>query len=155
VDPSQPVSVPIPLAELLSGSVAQPRFFSTMLGGFAMLALLLAAIGLHGLLTQVVQGRTREIGVRLALGATPAEILGMVLRNAGRLIVAGLAFGIGGAFLLTRALSGMLFGVSAVDPLVYVGTAAALTGVALIAAGFPARRAARLDPARILARSDP
>jgi len=154
VDPSQPVSAPRALAAQLSGSIARPRFLATLLAGFAALALVLAAIGLHGLLAQVVLGRTREIGVRLALGAEPRQVVALILGGAARLVGLGVAIGVAGALALTRALAGMLYGVSATDPLVHAGTALVLVVVGLGAAGIPARRAARLDPTRVLGRAD-
>ena len=154
VDPSQPVSTPVAYPELLAGSVSQPRFFSALLAGSAGLALLLAAIGLHGLLTRVVQGRHREIGVRLALGAAPVQVLALILHGALRLVGLGIVLGSLAAWGLGRLLSGMLYGTSVVDPTVYLAATGILTTVALVGAGLPASRAAKLDPARILSRSE-
>lgn len=154
IDPSQPVSAARALTDQLASSVSRPRFLSRLLGVFAGIALGLAAIGLHGLLAQVVQGRTREIGVRLALGAAPRQMVWMVLRDALRLVGMGTLIGLAGAAVLTRVLGGLLFGVSPLDPAVLGVTTAVLTGVALAAALLPARRAAGLDPAQVLARSE-
>lgn len=154
IDPSQPVSAARPLTDQLASSVSRPRFLSRLLGVFAGIALGLAAIGLHGLLAQVVQGRTREIGVRLALGAAPRQMVWMILHDALRLVGMGTLIGLAGAAVLTRVLGGLLFGVSPLDPAVLGVTTAVLTGVALAAALLPARRAAGLDPAQVLARSE-
>lgn len=154
VDPSQAVAAPRPLDDQVWTSLARPRFLAGLLNGFAGLAVVLAAIGLYGVLSQVVQARTRELGVRLAVGARPGQVVALILRSAASLVGRGVLLGLGGALLLTRVLSGMLFGVSVLDPWIYGTTALLLVAVAVIAAGGPARRAARLDPARVLSAAD-
>jgi len=112
----------------------------------SVLALLLGAIGLYGVLSYVVAGRTREIGVRMALGAEAGDIMRLVLDQGLRLVVPGLALGFVAALVATRALSGALYGVSLVDPLALAGVCALLGFVSLVACYLPARRAVRVDP---------
>jgi ABC-type antimicrobial peptide transport system permease subunit len=125
---------------------AARRFSMRMLGGFALLALTLAAIGIYGVMAHLVSQRTREIGIRMALGARPAAVVGMVVAQAVRLAGAGVALGLVAAFMVTQLMSGMLFQVSPTDPWTFVAIGALMTITALIAAATPARRAARVDP---------
>ncbi|MFN8000458.1 MAG: ABC transporter permease [Acidobacteriota bacterium] len=134
------------MEQLLSESVAQPRFYSLLLGAFAVLALILAAIGIYGVLAYTVTQRTREIGVRLALGASRSSILRLVLRQGLMLGLSGTVLGMAGAWALTRLLKTLLFEVSATDPATFVGLASALLLVALAACWIPARRATKVDP---------
>ena len=113
---------------------------------FAATALLLAAIGIYGVVAYVVAKRTKEIGLRMALGATPSGVVAMVVSQASRPVVAGIAGGLIGAFLLTRVLETMLFGVTASDPMTFVGAVAVLSAVATTACFVPAMRASRIDP---------
>jgi len=126
--------------------LAYPRFRAVVLGGFAAFALLLAAVGLHGVLGQLVSQRTQEIGVRMALGARPASIFGLVLLQGGRPVLAGLVLGVGAAVALGRYLASVLYGVRANDPVTLVTVSAVLLAVAGCATFLPARRAARTDP---------
>jgi len=130
----------------LSASVAAPRFYALLLGLFALMALLLAAIGIYGVLSYNVSQRHREIGVRMALGAAGRDILSMVLGQGLTLAVVGIAIGVAGAFATTRFLRTLLFGITVTDPLTYAGITVLLTGVALLACWIPARRAIRVDP---------
>ncbi|MGH9795814.1 MAG: ADOP family duplicated permease [Candidatus Acidiferrales bacterium] len=132
--------------DLVSRSLAQRRFVLYLLGGFSALALVLAALGLYGVISFLTAQRTREIGVRVALGAQRPEILRMVLRQGMRLAGAGVALGIAAALAATRLLGGMLYAVTANDPLTYAGIALLLLGVALLACWAPARRASKVDP---------
>jgi putative ABC transport system permease protein len=132
--------------QLLSRSGSGSRFQALMLGLFAGLALVLAAVGIYGVIAFAVVQRTREIGVRCALGAGRREIIGLILGHGARLILVGMILGLAGAFGLTRYLSSLLFNVSASDPLTFLVVAASLGIVALAACYVPARRAARLDP---------
>jgi putative ABC transport system permease protein len=132
--------------DVVSGSVAQPRFASQILGVFAVLALVLAAVGLYGLIAYTVTQRTHEIGIRMALGAAPRDVLKLVLGQGLKLALAGAAIGIAGAFALTRLMQGLLFQVSATDPVTFIAVTALLTIVALVASYLPARRAMRVDP---------
>jgi putative ABC transport system permease protein len=132
--------------ELLSETVAEPRFYTLLVGAFALLALALAALGIYGVTAYSVTERTHEIGVRLALGARPGDVLRMVVGQGMKPALFGALIGLAGAVLLTRALESLLFGVSTTDPLTFAGVAAVLAGVALLACVVPARRAARVDP---------
>lgn len=113
---------------------------------FAATALLLAAIGIYGVVAYAVAKRTKEIGLRMALGATPSGVIAMVVSQASRPVVAGIAGGWIGAFLLTRVLETMLFGVTASDPMTFVGAVAVLSAVATVGCFVPAVRASRIDP---------
>ena len=117
-----------------------------VLGVFAAMAVLLAAIGIYGVMSYSVTQRSREIGIRLALGAARADVTGLVLRQGVLMVGVGLAIGIGGALLVTRFLQSLLFSVSATDPTVFGSIVVLLTGTALLATYLPARRAARVDP---------
>jgi putative ABC transport system permease protein len=130
----------------LSATLAQPRFNGMLLGVFAGAALALTAIGLYGVMAFTVSQRTREIGVRMALGAERFDVLRLVLAQGMKLALLGGAIGLIAAFGLTRLVKSLLFGVSATDPLTYAGVAALGAGVALLACYIPARRAAKVDP---------
>ncbi len=146
IDKDLPVTDIETLPEALSVSVAQPRFRTLLLGLFGVIALLLAAVGIFGVLSYSVARRTHEIGIRMALGATPRAILRLVLTESARLVLVGLAVGILVALGVTRYLSSLLFAVHPADPLTFLGVAVLLTAVALIACYVPARRAMRVDP---------
>ncbi len=122
----------------------------SLLGAFAAVGLLLAAIGIYGVMSQGVSSRTREIGVRMAIGAGRRQVLTMVLRQAMTLVVIGLAVGVTGALALARVVTRLLFGISALDPVTFVGVCLLLTAVAMIASYVPAWRASRLDPIKAL-----
>ena len=140
------VGEPVPLEALVSGSLGQRRFYMMLLGAFAALALVLAAIGLYGVISYSVAQRTQEIGVRVALGATRKQVLSMIMGQGLRFAALGLAMGQLMAMILTRALKGLLVGVSTTDPPTLAVTAAVLLIVAALACYVPARRAARVDP---------
>jgi predicted permease len=125
---------------------AYPRFRAGLLNGFALFAVLLAAIGLHGVLRQFVTQRTPEIGVRMAIGARPADVLRLIARQAGAPLASGLALGLAGASVLSRLLTSVLYGVQPSDPATFAAVSLALIGAGAVAAFFPARRAARIDP---------
>jgi putative ABC transport system permease protein len=146
LDPALPLFGVEPLEQTLSNSVAQRRFTMIVLGAFAAVVFLLAAIGVHGVLSYVVAQRTREIGIRMALGADRGSVRGMVLRQGTALVIVGLTLGLLGAVSVSRVLSSLLYGVGAKDPLTYATAALLLGVVALLATYFPAFRAARVDP---------
>jgi putative ABC transport system permease protein len=146
VDPGQPINDVKTMAEVRATSLGSRRFTTTLLGLLALLALALAAVGIYGVLSYLVQQRTREIGVRLALGASTAQVLGMVLRQGMGSVLVGLALGLGGALAFTRLMKGLLVGVSATDPLTFLVTPVVLAAIAILASSIPARRASLLDP---------
>jgi putative ABC transport system permease protein len=150
IDPVVPVDRISTLAQTTAESVALPRFRSLLMTLFAATALLLAAVGIYGVIAYSVAQRTQEIGVRMALGASASGVLGMVIGQAGRLAVAGIVLGLIGAFALTRVLERMLFGVSASDTLTFAGAVLVLGTVAVLASLIPALRAARVDPVTAL-----
>jgi putative ABC transport system permease protein len=150
VDPQQPIGDLVGLDQALSRSTAARRFTMTLLTLFAALAVLLALIGIYGITAYAVTQRTRELGLRVAIGAKPAEVVGMLLRENLWLVIGGLVLGMAGAALATRALRSMLFGVSTLDGGTFVGVAVVLGGVAMLATYVPARRAARIDPMEAL-----
>jgi ABC-type antimicrobial peptide transport system permease subunit len=146
VDSTQPVSQVRLLADMINSSLAPRRFVVTVLGVFAGLALLMAVIGLYGVISYAVTQRTQEMGVRMALGAEPAEILRLVLSQGVRLACAGAAIGLVVSLIASRLLRNQLFHVSSFDPLTFTLVAAVLIGAALAASYIPARRATRVDP---------
>ena len=150
VDPEQPVSNVRTMDEVRDAAVLRPRFLATLLGVFAASAVLLAAVGIYGLMAYTTAQRTQELGVRMALGASRRAVLGLVLGEGARLAVAGVAVGLVAALALTRLISSLLFAVKATDPLTLVAVSVAVTLVAALASWLPARRAARVDPARAL-----
>ncbi len=150
VDASQPVANVRTMEEGIAASVAQRRFILMLLSGFAGAALLLAAIGLYGVVAYAVSQRTREIGIRMALGATRDKVLGLVLRQGMLLTGMGIVLGVGGALGLTHVLRNMLYEVKANDPLTFTCVSLMLVLVALFASWLPARRAAKLDPMEAL-----
>jgi putative ABC transport system permease protein len=150
VDPEQGLLAVEPMEVVLSDSVARPRMQALLLGGFAVLALAMACLGLYGVLAYSVEQRRREVGVRVAIGAAPSAILGLVVGQSLRLTVAGLLAGLALALALTRWLGGLLYGVRPTDPAVYAGVGALLLAVAATASLVPARQALRVDPADVL-----
>ncbi len=132
--------------EWVSNSAAQPRLNTTLLTVFAIVALLIAAIGIYGVLAYSVNQRTREIGVRMALGATPGSVLKLIVREGMKVVLLGVVVGLAGGLALGRAVSSLVFGVTVRDPATFALVAATLIGVALAACAIPARRAARVDP---------
>jgi putative ABC transport system permease protein len=146
VDPNLPVFGIQKLEDVVSTSLANRRFAVQMIGLFGCVALLLAGIGIYGVMSYMVTQRTHEIGIRLALGVQARDVLNMVVRQGLTLAVIGVGIGLIGAFALTRLMSSLLFGVSATDPLTFALIAVLLTGVALLACYLPARRATKVDP---------
>jgi len=150
LDPDLPIAEVQTMEQVVGRAVWQPQFSTTLLGGFAALALALAAIGIYGVISYGVSRRQREIGIRMALGARPGDVQRGILTESAKLAAAGGAIGIAGALLLTRYLQTLLYQVSATDPAVIALAACVLGAVALAAAWLPARRATRVDPAAAL-----
>jgi putative ABC transport system permease protein len=146
LDATLPVSLMSPLADVVSESVAQQRFSMLLIALFGLVALLLSAVGLYGVVAYSVSLRTREIGLRMAIGAQPRDVLRMVVGGGMKLAVAGVVTGTVAAFALSRFVASMLFQIEPSDPLSYAGTAAVLLVVAAAACYFPARRAMGVDP---------
>ena len=146
IDPRQPVYAVEPLDKLLSTDVAPRRFVLLLVGSLALVALALAAVGIYSIISFSVSERTREIGIRMALGAKRGDVLKMVLGQGMTVAVVGIVAGLAIALGLTRLLTTLLFGVSATDPTTFVIVGMALTVIALMACYLPARRATRVDP---------
>ncbi|HEU0175927.1 MAG TPA: ABC transporter permease [Blastocatellia bacterium] len=146
VNPDAPVFRVRTMREVIAGSIAQERFNTTLMALFAVVAMLLAAIGLYGVMAFSVTQRTLEIGIRVALGAQSADVLRLVIRQGLRLVTLGVALGLMAALALTRLMKNLLFEVSATDPMTFAGVAALLALVALVACWIPARRATKVDP---------
>jgi putative ABC transport system permease protein len=146
IDPEQPVSDVSTLLQVRQDALAPPRLTALLLGGFALLALFITAAGIGGVIAYSVSQRTQELGIRLALGARPAEVLAMVLRQGMGLVVLGLALGAFGGVALSRAMAGLVFGIGPSDPVTYVAGAGLLAVVGACACLIPARRAASVDP---------
>jgi putative ABC transport system permease protein len=150
VDSELPVFRVMTMERLVADSAAQRRFAMTLLGIFAVVALVLASVGLYGVMSYSVTHRTNEIGIRMALGARVPDVLAMVVGQGMKLSLAGVAIGLGSAFALTRVMRTLLFSVSATDPVIYVLVALLLAGVSLLACYLPARRATKVDPMEAL-----
>jgi putative ABC transport system permease protein len=146
IDKDQPVSDISTMEEVIADSVAQQRFSMLLLGIFAGLALVLAAVGIYGVMSYSVAQRTREIGIRMALGAQRSDVLKMTIGSGLRLVLVGAAIGLVAALVLTRVMSSLLFGVSPTDPLTFISISIVLIGVAVLASYVPALRATRVDP---------
>ena len=147
LDPAQPVFAVQSMDVYLDDAIAQPRLRAAVIAASAAIAILLALTGLYALLAYVVTTRTREVGLRIALGATPAHVMRFVVRWSLRITLAGIAVGLAGALLMTRSMRALLFGIDPLDPALYALVALAFACVAVIAAALPALRAARIDPA--------
>jgi len=150
VDRELPVFRVTTMERMVADSMTQRRFAMTLLGVFAFVALILASVGLYGVMSYSVTHRTNEIGIRMALGARVTDVLGMVIRQGMTLSLAGLGIGLAGAFLLTWVMRSLLFGVSWADPATYALVALGLAAVSLLACYVPARRATKVDPMEAL-----
>jgi putative ABC transport system permease protein len=146
LDPDMPLFDLTTLDSRIQLNTTDQRMGGVFVGAFGILALILAGVGIYGMLAYTTRQRTHEIGIRMALGAAPRDVLRLVLRQGVKLALLGLAFGLAASLLLTRALSSELFGVTSTDPLTYLGVAALLLSVALLACYIPAYRAMRTDP---------
>jgi putative ABC transport system permease protein len=146
VDPNQPVDDVATMEERFSKAVAPQRFNALVFGMFAGLAVILAGVGVYGVMAYSVVRRTHEIGIRMALGAERRDVIGLVLRRGALLAAIGTLLGFAGALALTRFLSNLLYGVTVRDPLTFVGVSLILAAVALMASYIPARRATKVDP---------
>lgn len=146
MDPNLPISEVYTMDGVVAIANAQPRFEMMLLAIFAMVALVMASVGIYGVMSYSVSRRTREIGIRVSLGASRTDVLMLVLRQGMILALSGLAVGIAGALLIARLMTKLLYGVRPTDPLTFLGVAALLMGVALVASCIPARRAMRVDP---------
>jgi len=146
VDKDQPVANIDSMENIVADAVARQRFSMLLLAIFAGLALVLAAVGIYGVMSYTVAQQTREIGIRIALGAKRRDVLRMTVKQALKLVGLGLLIGLPSAFILTRVMSSLLFGVSATDPITFVSISLVLTGVAMLASYIPALRATRVDP---------
>jgi len=146
VDPELPLLQPQALTTRIAQTVANRKLALVLLGGFAALALLLASLGVYSVMAHLVAFRTGEIGLRMALGASPGNVMRMVLAHSRRLTLVGIAIGIAGALVVSRVMQQVLFDVDPADPLVYVALSVTLLLVAECASWFPARRATRIDP---------
>jgi putative ABC transport system permease protein len=146
LDPEQPVARVATMDELKEASTTQPRFRTLLLGSFAGIALLLSAIGIYGVIAYAVSLRTNEIGIRMALGARPVDILRLILGESMTLTLLGGSFGLVGAYAVTRVMKSLLFGVASTDPSIFTSVTLVLCSVALLASYIPARRAMRVNP---------
>jgi putative ABC transport system permease protein len=146
IDPLVPVYLVGPLQDRIATTLEQRRFTTLLLSSFAALALFLAAIGIYGVLSYTVSQRTQEIGIRMALGGKPSQVLGLILGYGLRLAVVGTVVGVGGAFAISRLLRSLLFGVTPTDAATYALAPMVLIAMALLASYIPAARATRIDP---------
>jgi putative ABC transport system permease protein len=146
VDPNQPVSRIITIAERMDEQLAGTRILTQVTGFFGLLALFLAAIGLYGVIAYSVSQRTQEIGVRMAIGAQRRDVLTLIVGQGMRLVLGGMLIGVAGAVAMAKLLASFLYGISAADPVTFVTTFVVLAAVGLVACGIPARRATRIDP---------
>ena len=146
IDPALAVDAVIPMEAVLSGITTRPRFYATLLSAFGAIAGFIAAIGIYGVLAYLVSQRTKEIGIRMALGAPRTSVLVLVLRRGVAMIAIGVTAGVLGALGFTRYLTNMLYGITAFDAATYAVVGAAFAAVALLASYLPARRATHIDP---------
>jgi predicted permease len=150
LDPALPIAEVRTMEEIVGATLSTPRFTGALLGLFAVLALSLSAVGIYGVLSYIVSRRTREIGIRLAIGARPGQVLAMVLRNGLALSFSGIALGVAAAAAATRLMMSLLHGVTPWDPATFAAVTAMLSSVALLASLVPAWRATRVDPVTAL-----
>jgi putative ABC transport system permease protein len=152
LDPNVPLAEVQTMSSLVEGATARERFYLVLLTAFAGVAVALAAVGIYGVMSYAVSRRTHELGLRMALGARPQQLLANVVREGMTVVAIGGVIGIAGALAISRVMASLLFGVRATDPLTFVAVAATLGAVALVACYIPARRATRVDPLKALRR---
>jgi putative ABC transport system permease protein len=150
LDPNVPLAEVQTMTSIVEGATARERFYLLLLGAFATVALCLAAVGIYGVMSYAVSRRTRELGLRMALGARPAQLLRGVVREGMLVVAIGGTVGIAGAIAISRVMSTLIFGVKATDPLTFAAVTAVLGAVALVACYIPARRATKIDPLEAL-----
>jgi putative ABC transport system permease protein len=146
VDKDQPVSNIRDMEEIVAAAMARQRFSTMLLGIFAALALVLAAVGIYGVMSYSVAQRTREIGVRMALGAQRSDVLRMTMGQGFKLVALGVVIGLAASLVLTRVMASLLFGISATDPFTFIAISLVLLAVAMLASYIPSLRATRVDP---------
>jgi putative ABC transport system permease protein len=146
MDPDLPVYRVSTMDRIVADSLTQRRFAMFLLGIFAFVALALAVVGIYGVMSYMVAQRTNEIGIRMALGASVPDVMKLVIGQGMLPVIVGVGLGLAGAFVATRLMSSLLFGVSATDPITFAGVSIVLASVALLACAIPARRAARVSP---------
>ena len=146
LDPQATVFYVAPMEQVVASTISRPRLYAVLLGIFAAVGLGLAVIGIYGVMAYSVAQRTREIGIRVALGARRAQVIALVVKQGALLTAVGIAAGLAGAAMLSRYLEGLLFGVTPLDPATFVAAAALFALVALVAAYGPTRRATGVDP---------
>ncbi len=147
LDPDLAIAHVATLDDVMAESVAQPRFYMMLLTAFAIVAILLAAIGIYGVIAYLVGQRAREIGIRIALGASPSRVVNLVVREGAVMVAVGIVVGVVGAIALTQLMRALLFDTKATDPATYILVTLVLAVVALVASSVPALRAANVDPA--------
>jgi len=150
VDPDLPLLQPRALTTAIAQTIADRRLALVLLAAFAVLALILASLGVYSVMAHLVAFRTSEIGIRMALGATPGSVMRMVLGHSSRLTMLGIVLGVAGGAAVSRLMQQALFEVNSANPLFYLAVSATLLLVAMCASWFPARRATRIDPVRAL-----
>jgi ABC-type antimicrobial peptide transport system permease subunit len=150
IDARLAIDAAVPMERIVSSLTTRPRFYAVLLSTFGAIAGFIAVIGIYGVLSYVVGQRTKEIGVRMALGAQRRAVLELVLRQGAAIVAIGVVSGVASAALLTRYLEAMLFGITALDAATFAGVAAAFAAVAMLAAYLPARRATSIDPLEAL-----
>jgi putative ABC transport system permease protein len=146
IDANQPIANISTMEKIVADSIAQPRLSMLLMGLFGALAMILAAVGIYGLLSYAVTQRTQEMGIRMALGAKTTDVLKLILTQGMTLALIGIGIGLIGSFALTRLLAGLLFGVTPTDASTFISVSVVLIGVALFACYLPARRATKVDP---------
>jgi putative ABC transport system permease protein len=146
LDPDLAIAHVQTLDDVVAESVSQPRFYMTLLSAFALVAIVLASIGIYGVIAYLVGQRSREIGIRIALGASPSRVVRMVVNEGVAMVAVGIGIGVVGAIALTQLMRALLFNTKATDPMTYILVTLVLAAVALVASSVPALRAANVDP---------